>query len=90
MEGTYPSKDSLSCLLVDHLDDPDDGAADTDRHAEDGPGGVAGLLVNVGVEPLVVVDLGHVESLSSLGYIASNAFTNREPRTGMTSYLHND
>ena len=55
--GTHPSKDSLSCLLVDHLDDTDDGAPDTYWHAEDGPGGVAGLLVNVRVEPLVVVDL---------------------------------
>ena len=57
MDRTYPGKDSLSCLLVDHLDDPDDRAPDTDRHAEDGPGGVTSLLVNVRVEPLVVVDL---------------------------------
>ena len=83
MVGTYPSKDALSCLLVDHLDDTNDGAPDTDRHAEDGPGGVAGLLVNVGVEPLVVVDLGHVERLSSLGNVASDAFTNGEPGTGL-------
>ena len=57
MEGTYPSKDSLSCLLVDHLNDTNDCAPDTDWHAEDGPGGVTRLLVNVRVEPLVVVDL---------------------------------
>ena len=57
MEGTDPSKDSLSCLLVDHLNDTDDCAPNTDWHAEDGPGGVTRLLVNVGVEPLVVVDL---------------------------------
>ena len=81
MDGTYPSKDALSCLLVDHLDDTNDGAPDADWHAEDGPGGVAGLLVDVGVEPLVVVDLGHVQSLSSLGYVASDPFPNGEPET---------
>ena len=79
MEGTYPSKDSLSCLLVDHLNNTNDCAPDTDWHAEDGPGGVAGLLVNVGVEPLVVVHLRHVQSLARLGYIASNTFTNWKP-----------
>ena len=78
---THPSEDSLSCLLIDHLDDTNDCAPDTDGHAEDGPGGVARLLVNAGVEPLVVVDLGHVQSLSSLGYVASDPFPNGEPET---------
>ena len=90
MDGIYPSKDALSCLLVDHLDDTNDGAPDTDWHAEDGPGGVAGLLVNAGVEPLVFVDLGHVERLSSLGYVASDTFTNGEPGTGLSSHSHAD
>ena len=77
--GSHPGEDSLSCFLVDHLDDPDDSTADAYWHAENGPGGVARLLVDVGVESLVFVDLGHVESLASLGNVAGNTFANWEP-----------
>ena len=51
----YRSEDPARGLLVDHLDDADDGAADADGHAEERARGVARLLVNRGVEPLVLV-----------------------------------
>ena len=37
------------------------------------------LLVNLRVEPGIVVDVGHIESLASLGDIASDTLSNREP-----------
>ena len=37
------------------------------------------LLVHLGVEPGIVVDIGHIESLTSLGDIAGDPLSHREP-----------
>ena len=73
--GEHP----VALLLVHHLDDAYDGAADADGHAEDRLGHVAGLLVDARVEPLVHVDVRHVEGLACARHVASDPLPDREP-----------
>lgn len=77
--GADLGEDPVALLLVHHLDDADDGAADADGHAEDRLGHVAGLLIDPGVEPLVHVDIRHIEGLACPGHMARDSLPNREP-----------
>ena len=70
---------TVVCYLVDHLHDPDDGAPDGDGHAEDGAGGVTGLLVHRRVEPLVLPHVRHVQRLPAGGYVTGDSTRIGEP-----------
>ena len=77
-------------LLVDHLDDADDLAADADGHAEDGLGVVAGLLVDAAVEARVGGHVLDVERLARLGHVARDAHAHGKPEMMMVGVLFFD
>lgn len=66
-------------VLVDHLHDADDAAADEDGHAEDGPRVVARELVHGAVEARVRVRVGDVEDGARQRHLAGDARPQGEP-----------
>ena len=75
----YPGKYSVRSFLVDHLHHADDSSPDADGHAEDGPGGVASLLINALVESVISVNILDIEGLSRLRNISSDPCSNGKP-----------
>ena len=97
---SYLGECSRGVVLVNELQDPDQGSPNDDWMTKDGVSCVPGLerdtslnihlldnnsdlLIHLRVEPGIVVDIGHVESLPSLGDVAGNPLAHREPRDGM-------
>ena len=93
---SYLGECSRGVVLVDKLQDPDQGSPNDDWMTKDGVSCVSGLerdtslnihllynnsdlLIHFRVEPGIVVDIGHVEGLPSLGDVAGNPLAHREP-----------